>query len=115
MRTAVASHAREALRRKEWNSRSGQDETGPLVDPDGRYSTVALGREPMSGEVPMAVVKAGWLFGATVDPVDLTSYALVGCTVAPGFDFADFDMPSRAVLLERYPQHREIVERLTRS
>ncbi len=101
-----------------WHFYDGATLTLHLVDPDGRYSTVTLGRDPMSGEVPMAVINAGWLFGATVDPVNPvnpTSYALVGCTVAPGFDFADFDMPQRDVLLERYPQHREIVERLTRS
>ena len=52
------------------------------------------------------------LFGANVD--DPESYALVGCTVAPGFDFADFEMPSRKQLLEQYPQHRDIIEKLSR-
>ena len=41
-------------------------------------------------------------------------YALCGCTVAPGFDFADFELPSRAALVERFPAVRELVERLTR-
>ena len=39
---------------------------------------------------------------------------LVGCTVAPGFDFADFELPSRAALVERFPSVRELVEQLTR-
>jgi predicted cupin superfamily sugar epimerase len=41
-------------------------------------------------------------------------FALVGCTVAPGFDFADFELGVRADLLRRYPQHRSVIERLTR-
>jgi predicted cupin superfamily sugar epimerase len=41
-------------------------------------------------------------------------YALCGCTVAPGFDFADFEMPSRADLLARFPQHADLVARLSR-
>jgi predicted cupin superfamily sugar epimerase len=57
------------------------------------------------------VVPAGWLFGATVE----SGWALVSCTVAPGFDFADFSMPARDEVLSAYPQHREIVERLAHS
>jgi predicted cupin superfamily sugar epimerase len=34
--------------------------------------------------------------------------------VAPGFDFADFEMPSRVELCRLYPQHRKVIERLTR-
>jgi hypothetical protein len=43
------------------------------------------------------------------------TYALVGCTVAPGFDFADFEMAQRDDLTGRYPRHRAIIERLTRD
>ena len=45
----------------------------------------------------------------------LASFALVGCTVAPGFDFADFEMPGRAELVRLFPQHRALIERLTRA
>jgi predicted cupin superfamily sugar epimerase len=40
--------------------------------------------------------------------------ALCGCTVAPGFDFADFAMPQRADLLARFPQHAALVTALSR-
>jgi len=40
---------------------------------------------------------------------------LVGCTVAPGFDFADFEMARREELVKDYPQHRSVIERLTRE
>jgi predicted cupin superfamily sugar epimerase len=42
-------------------------------------------------------------------------YALCGCTVAPGFDFADFDLPPRAELLARFPAHVALVTALTRG
>lgn len=55
-------------------------------------------------------VKAGNLFGATVED----GYALVGCTVVPGFDFSEFEMPSRFRLLEEYPDKHELILRLSR-
>ena len=61
----------------------------------------------------MAVVKAGWLFGTSVN--DSNTYGLAGCTVAPGFDFDDFEMPARDQLLEQYPQHTDIIKKLTRN
>ena len=94
-----------------WHHYDGESLTIHMIDPAGNYSTVKLGRDVEAGESLVAVATAGWLFGATL--VDTSSYALVGCTVAPGFDFDDFEMPSRAVLLQQYPQHREIICRLT--
>jgi uncharacterized protein len=43
------------------------------------------------------------------------TWTLVGCTVAPGFDFADFEMAKREELTPQYPQHRNIIQRLTRE
>jgi predicted cupin superfamily sugar epimerase len=40
---------------------------------------------------------------------------VVGCTVAPGFDFEDFKMGKREELVARYPQHRDLIRRLTRG
>ncbi len=59
-----------------------------------------------------AVVRAGSWFGAFVDAT--SGWSLVGCTVAPGFDFEDLEMAERATLAERYPEHRSIIEALTR-
>jgi predicted cupin superfamily sugar epimerase len=96
-----------------WHLYAGSALTLHLIAPDGAYSTRALGWRPGAGEEPQAVVPAGWLFAATVN--DPASYSLAGCTVAPGFDFADFTLPTRAELLEAYPQHRAVIERLTRG
>jgi hypothetical protein len=96
-----------------WHFYDGASLTIHMIDSTGNYSAVKLGRNIQAGEALVAVVKAGWLFGATVN--DTRSYGLVGCTVAPGFDFEDFEMPSRTQLLEQYPQHRDIIERLTKE
>jgi len=96
-----------------WHFYDGSPLTVHVIEPDGSHMAIRLGRDIAAGEVPQAVVRAGRLFGAIVD--EPASFALVGCTVAPGFDFADFEMPDRASLLSRYPQHRPIIERLTRT
>ena len=82
-----------------------------VLRPDGRYERIALGAEPESGTVLQAVIPAGCWFGASVD--EPGRFALIGCTVAPGFDFEDFEQARRADLLTRYPQHRILIERLT--
>jgi predicted cupin superfamily sugar epimerase len=96
-----------------WHLYAGSALTLHLIAPDGAYSTRVLGWRPSAGEEPQAVVPAGFLFAATVN--DPASYSLAGCTVAPGFDFADFSLPTRAELLAAYPQHRDHIERLTRA
>lgn len=95
-----------------WHFYDGAGLTIHVIDTDGVYTALKLGRNIEKGETPQAVVEAGCLFGATVDAGE--SYALVGCTVAPGFDFADLDMPDRRTLVERYPQHKTMIETLTR-
>lgn len=59
---------------------------------------------------PQLLVNGGDLFGSRV----VKGYALVGCTVAPGFDFNDFEMPAQEVLLEQYPEHQQIIRELSR-
>ena len=79
---------------------------------DGEPSVVRLGRDLARGDRPQVVVPAGvWQAAVPVGE----RFALCGCTVAPGFDFADFELPSRAQLVERFPQVRELVLRLTRA
>ncbi len=95
-----------------WHFYDGSSLTVHVIDPQGDYSALKVGRNIAAGEMPQAVVKAGSYFGATVN--DIESYALAGCTVAPGFGFADFELPGRQRLLELFPQHREIIARLTR-
>jgi predicted cupin superfamily sugar epimerase len=95
-----------------WHFYDGSPLTLHVINPAGGYAAIRLGRNWQAGQVPQATVPAGHLFGATVDGP--RSYSLVGCTVAPGFDFADFEMLSREILVRQYPQHQSIIERVSR-
>ncbi len=88
---------------------------GPLnvyvIHEDGSLEIIKLGSNPDNGEVFQAVVPAGTWFGSK--PAAESDYSLVGCTVAPGFDFADFELAERVDLLATYPQHEEVIRWLT--
>ena len=53
--------------------------------------------------------------GGDTSNKDLQSYALVGCTVSPGFNFEDFELAPQTTLAARYPQHSNLINKLTRS
>lgn len=95
-----------------WHFYDGAPLTLHQIAPDGTYTTVTLSRAVDDGHRLHTVVPAGTWFGATVAEDD--SYALMGCTTAPAFDFADFELADRAALAEAHPQHRALIERLTR-
>lgn len=97
-----------------WHFYAGDAVTLAILDADGRggLATRRLGNDPMLGEAPQITIPAGAWFGAEVAPPG--AYALVGCTVAPGFDFADFELGERSALVSRYASHRTVIERLTR-
>ncbi|QRR02698.1 cupin domain-containing protein [Dyadobacter sandarakinus] len=85
-----------------------------VINPDtGALQVIRLGNEPGREEVFQAVVPAGSWFASR--PAEGTVYALVGCTVAPGFDFADFEMAQSAALVQDFPRHAALIEVLTRS
>jgi len=96
-----------------WHFYAGGTIAVHVIDPDGSYSKIQLGSDPQAGEVFQAVVKAGSWFASQVR--DPKSFALAGCTVAPGFDFADFELGSRSEVVKLYPQHRKLIEQFTRS
>jgi predicted cupin superfamily sugar epimerase len=79
--------------------------------PDRSCNQVALGPDIDCGERLQHVVPAGTWFGAY--PNAGSDYSFVGCTVAPGFDFADFALASRHELFQCYPQEEELILRLT--
>ena len=77
----------------------------------GGVKQTVLGPDFRSGQVVQYVVPAGVWFGSFPNPG--TSFAFVGCTVAPGFDFEDFEIANKSMLLEQYPQATELIERLS--
>jgi hypothetical protein len=81
------------------------------LDEAGTPQVTTLGSDIAAGQVPQHVVPAGRWFGAC--PAPGSAFSLVGCTVAPGFDFADFEMATRQSLLDCHPAASEWIERLT--
>jgi predicted cupin superfamily sugar epimerase len=96
-----------------WHFYDGEPLVVHVIEPEGEYSSILLGRDASAGQVLQAVVKAGCWFASHV--ADWKSWALVGCTVSPGFEFEDFEMAKREELAGRYPQHRGLIGRLTRG
>jgi uncharacterized protein len=91
-----------------WHFYAGDELTVHVITPEGTYSPIRLG--PAHGF--QAVVPAGCWFSSGVERAG--AWALVGCTVAPGFDFADFELASRKGLTAMYPQHRDLIAQFTR-
>jgi hypothetical protein len=79
--------------------------------PDGPPDITRLGKDLSRGERVQHVVPAGRWFGAA--PAAGVPYALVGCTVAPGFEFSRFELGTRGALLAKFPAAAALVERLT--
>lgn len=94
-----------------WFFHAGSPAVVYCLHPDGRREDIRLGPDPDRGEVLQAVVPHGVWFGAEV--VEPDSFVLVSCTVAPGFEFEDFRLGGRDELLAQFPQHAELVERMT--
>jgi len=76
-------------------------------------SRLILGKDIDAGEEFQAVIKSGSWFGAIVS--DCSSYSLVGCTTSPAFNFENFELGKRENLLQIYPKHKAIIERLTKN
>lgn len=94
-----------------WHFYEGVSLSIHCIFSDGKYKKLLLGRNIEKGEFLQQVVEAGCYFAAELN--DKESFGLVGCTVAPGFDFEDFELSARGELQALFPQHHEIIERFT--
>lgn len=83
-----------------------------VIHPDGRGEVLLLGNDLENGYRFQQLVMAGCWFASK--PAHENCFSLVGCTVAPGFDFADFEMAKEEELLKQYPQHQEWIKLLCR-
>jgi predicted cupin superfamily sugar epimerase len=81
-----------------------------ILHQQGGYTRIDLGNEIETGQIFQALVKAGDWFASETS----ADYSLVGCAVSPGFDFKDFEMADRNKLLLAFPEHSDLVLRLTR-
>src|SRR6185437_1307069 len=90
------------------------------LHPDGSSRRVVIGANLHAGERPQEVVPRGvWqgarLLASAQESVDGLGWALLGCTVSPGFEFADYRSTPRAELIARWPDEAEMIKALTRE
>lgn len=79
--------------------------------PDGTSKTIVLGHDVMNGQQVQVLAPRNVWQGSILEPGG--SFALLGCTVAPGFDYADYEHGKREELIRQHPDRRELIERLT--
>ncbi len=83
-----------------------------IIFPDGKYKEVVLGNNLIDNQQLQYTILRGCWFAAKVQDED--SFALVGCTVSPGFEFADFELGERGKLIAQFPKYTQLISRLTR-
>ena len=93
-----------------WYFHFGSPVTVHTLEENG-HTEHMLGNDLNKGEKPFLLVQANTIFGSSID--EPGGYALVSCAVAPGFDFRDFELFSKAQLLEEFPEFEAIIDRLT--
>jgi predicted cupin superfamily sugar epimerase len=93
-----------------WYFHAGSPLIVHMLDENG-HTENHIGLALELGQQPQFLVPKETIFGSSV--LHNNSYSLVSCTVAPGFDFADFELFSASDLLPLFPECKEIIERLT--
>ena len=99
-----------------WHFYAGEAVVLHCIYPNGELQTYYLGNPLNNPEASFQVlIPAQTWFSAEVITPAKDDFALVGCTLSPGFDFADFELAEKAVLLKAYPQYGELIQRLVRA
>lgn len=93
-----------------WHFYKGEPIHLHTISPEGDYEEILIGNDIANNQHPQYTVPAGYWFASEVK----SNYALCGCTVSPGFDFNDFELAETQQLQALYPQHTQIIARLTR-
>ncbi|PLX11659.1 MAG: hypothetical protein C0598_07830 [Marinilabiliales bacterium] len=88
-----------------WHYHSGSSLKLHMITPEGKLIEKKLGLDIENNEFPQVVVPHGYYFAAKTEG----EFTLCGCTVSPGFDFSDFEMPNSESLTEMFPAQAEII------
>ncbi len=83
------------------------------INSQGEYHQYKLGQNPDDNEILQLVIPHGYWFASHVSQPN--SYSLIGCTVSPGFNFADFMLGNREELSKLYPHYIDIIKKLTNN
>ena len=93
-----------------WYFHAGSPLTVHVLYENGEYEEIKIGINLEHGEVPQYLVPKNSIFGSSVMEKD--AYSLVGCMVSPGFEYQDFELFTQKELLQKYPQHKDIIIKL---
>ena len=96
-----------------WHFYAGQTLLVHIIHINGKFETIKLGNDIENGETFQYSVPARCWFAS--EPGADTDFSFVGCTVAPGFDFDDFELAKADELSRLYPQQEELIRRLCRQ
>lgn len=96
-----------------WHFYTGDPLLVHVLNLNGGSETITLGNDFNNGQLFQYVVPAGCWFAS--EPAPDSMFSLVGCTVSPGFDFADFELAEAEKLIETFPQHELLIKRLCRK
>lgn len=113
LRAGQVSHLHRLASDEVWHHYSGDPLAVRVIEAKGMRRDHCLGGDWPAGQQPQCVVPRGAWFGAELLCCE-AGFALVGNTVAPGFDFADFELADRARLSAAFPRHRALIARLAR-
>ena len=94
-----------------WHFYKGSSLTLYIITEDGCLTKLQLGDNPLNGEDFQITVPCNSWFAAHVNAKK--SFTLLGCTVAPGFDFNDFELADCKNLCKEYPQYESIIKEFT--
>lgn len=81
-----------------------------VINNNGELKVLRLGNDFGKGETPQIIIEKNQWFGAKTSA---NSFSLLGCTVAPGFDFEDFELAERGTLLSDYPHLEKVIKEFT--
>lgn len=94
-----------------WHFYSGSPIAIHLFFQDRKYEKVIMGNKIEDNQLLQYVIPKETWFAA--EPIDKDSYSLVGCGVAPGFEFEDFELAERKDLSKIFPDYEKLISRLT--
>ena len=94
-----------------WHFHEGSPIQLHTISEKGVHLEFKIGNNITNGEQPQLIVPGNHWFAASINSKN--SYALVSCTVSPGFDFSDFLLPTRKELIAKFPQHKELINKYT--
>lgn len=96
-----------------WHFYKGSSISLYILTDDEDVLKIQLGNDLRKNEHIHYIIKGNTWFAAEIN--DKSLYSLIGCSVAPGFDFRDFELGNKNELKKIYPQHAFIIDKLTRQ